>query len=223
MVLANFNYLSNEYKDKFLKMCLLLFPQYKSASINKKGIVTFISKNSILRRTKIPFINLVSHDLLMRLSVLRWNSTQLANSYLKVLLEINEKYKHIKNPTVSEQLKMTQEVIDYLYSQFLITNLKDIYTNYCNVVSSKDNIEVVDDVLKSSFKTTVFGNIKTATKYITYENLYKDLHKGLVISSISIITGILVIMYILLGLPIKSTYYTITYQSALQEFPWKIM
>lgn len=218
-MLKNFNNLDNEYKDRFLKMCLLLFPQYRSARIRKDGTVVFMSKLSLFKRVRIPFFNLISEDIATKLSVLQWNNKQLTKKYYETIADIRTKY----NTTEQDNILFIKEVIDFLYSKFLITGLKDIYNSYYDVTTTSGGYKLErENNSDSVFVTTIKGQTSITKKHFTLDKLVKELKNKTLVTLIVLGLNLATSMAILSNLSTRLLP-ILSYQELLGQSPWKII
>jgi len=218
-MLKDFNYLDNEYKEKFLKMCLLLFPQYRSARIKRDGTVIFVSKLSLFKRIKIPFFNLISHDIAIKLSILRWNSEHLVKEYFSALLDIKEKQENTRKETI----EFVREAIDFLYSKFLVTKLRDIYSNYYDtVITSSGYVIEKENLSDSIFITSTKGKVNITKKVFSFKKLAENIKCGYFTVTISIMIIIATSIATLSNITIKSLP-TLSNNSIVEECCWKII
>lgn len=152
----NFDLLGETHRNLLLKMSLLLFPQYESATLTNKGIIVLKYKDSLFKHNRIPFFDMVSDYIPKRIARYRWANDILATEYLQVLLDfaedseqsrksLNIKDKDYKTQIEKIQLIETKRTISYLYTVTLGTKLRDLYNNYWNIttVLNENNEETV--------------------------------------------------------------------------------
>lgn len=154
-MLENFKNLSNDNREKFLKICLLLFSDFKSATFKNNGIIIFKRKGLFNRRVRIQFMDLLTFGVPRSLSMNRWGSYSLVD-------DIYQEIKNIDNST-TDFISKIEKVINYLYSIFEETKIRDVYYNYDNVIvlkeSLKDKLNKINII--NNYNNISLGNVRT--------------------------------------------------------------
>ena len=159
-------------KDKFIKMCLLLFPRYKSGQFKNNGIITLRYKQWWKRSSHIHFYNLISLNIVNELSILRWNSYDLVKMFKTNIMSI------IKSSPLIDTT-VTVGIIDYLYTELLRTKLRDIYSDgsLSKILTPLDTIEEAVIIENSEILSTSKSNsnISLRRKLPPIEQILRDI------------------------------------------------
>lgn len=88
----NFRNVGNYYTGKFTKLCLLLFPYYRSAKLTKNGKVIFWRRGFSLfdNRVVIPYEDLIYKYIPLQLSMYKWGSWTRYSDYVADIHSIME-------------------------------------------------------------------------------------------------------------------------------------
>ena len=87
----NLRQTSLQSRQKFVSLCLVLFPEYRSIKINKNGKVTFWKKGFSFfnGRVRSSIDTLLYHAIPLKLSFVKWNSNDLyEKEYVKSIKDI---------------------------------------------------------------------------------------------------------------------------------------
>ncbi len=84
-------------KQNFIKLCLILFPNYRSAKFRNNGDIVFWKKNTVLFDNKviIPFDEMVYKYIPLQLSMYKWRSWSKYSEYFKQINDIFSLYGNI--------------------------------------------------------------------------------------------------------------------------------
>jgi hypothetical protein len=125
-MLENFGSLSKDHKERFLKMCLLLFSSFKSAKFRDDGIIVFKPRRWFSKKVCISFMELLTFGVPRLISINKWGTYALVPEMYKKFTDTSKVTKdHVELYTIMS---------DYYYSLFEEIKIRDIYKSYNTVL-----------------------------------------------------------------------------------------
>jgi hypothetical protein len=158
-MLETFKNIPKSHKEKFLKMCLLLFSCYKTARFNNNGQIVFTPNRWYKRTVRIPIWDLLTFGVPRAISYFKWATLSLLDEMYEEIEKIN-----LSTNDYSERITL---IIDYLYPIFEKTKIRDIYNNYDTVITVKEELQNVDNHIETN---NVYDRISLADRIRTLLN-----------------------------------------------------
>lgn len=138
-MLENFGSLSKDHKEKFLKMCLLLFSSFRSAKFKDDGTIVFKRRRWISKKVRIPFMELLTFGVPRLLSINKGGTYYLLD-------EMHDKFTKTAIST-KDPMELYSIMIDYFYSILEEIKIRNIYKSYSTTLVLKEvgkNIEKLE-------------------------------------------------------------------------------
>jgi hypothetical protein len=139
-------------KKQLIKLCLLLFPEYRSGTISKNEIIFWKKRFSLLQsKVRFSVVNLLLIQIPKQLSQNNWGSNGLYKSvYINTLKDIF-KNKEITNSNLTEYLMWFKHELQKGVITNISTSLIDQYKIKFDLQSEK-GVQKVTKVIKISIK-----------------------------------------------------------------------
>lgn len=130
-MLKRFKYFPQEHRDKFLKMLLMLFPNFRSARFKDDGTIVLKQRGWFKRKIKRSFTDLLTYDIPREISLFRAGNYSLVEDFYDSIKEISKS-------NLSFEIKI-QKTIDCLYDVFYDTKIRNVYNGVDIVVIPNDS------------------------------------------------------------------------------------
>jgi len=114
-------------KDKLFKMIFLLFPMYGLVKMTKGGFVTLRQRKLFSRGVKLSLLDLILYYIPNEISLARWGNYDLTYGYVAKVVDIMHDSKYTEDARLDI-------AISYLYSEFVHTKIRNIYTDINEVI-----------------------------------------------------------------------------------------
>lgn len=125
--------LKKETKEKLIRMCLLLFPKFKVVRVSRSGSVIFKTKKWSLRSYRIPWSEMLMHQLPKALSLARWNNLEVTEEFASEITKIFQMYQ------ASSLDNRFERIILYIWSEFGKTKIRNVFENANEVIIPLEN------------------------------------------------------------------------------------
>lgn len=133
-----FKSIPKDTKKKFLKMLLMLFPNFRSARFKDNGDIIFKQRGWFKRRIKKSFTELLTLEIPKELCIIKYGNYSLLTEIYDTIKNLSRKYDNPDRKIIS--------TIDYLYLLYDSAKIRNPYKCYSKIViPSKGITNVIED------------------------------------------------------------------------------